>query len=296
MFPKGFEPLNEDRPSRTLDKCHCRAGRPEYGETTDHLSDLRDASGLLADRIAGRHRRDRGADRPVAAGGAVGPGSGAAGSLRIEPPADRPGDPFLSRDARQPAPRSDQNLRPRASPARIRRARRRSSTRGVLIFILPGMEQPGLYDAVNQDLTIAGRENRTVHATAVGSYACPSDPGSGAARSARSEWLVDLGLAGPDEPLGDGLYELFRLLGIVPRLGVPVPDDELPGAGAPGPAVQRRVWRSDTDHDVLDPRWPEQHALRDREGDRSFQSTRCRRSDPPPRATAGTSPAILATP
>lgn len=51
-----------------------------------------------------------------------------------------------------------------------------------LVFILPMMEQAALYNAINQDLTIFGRENTTVHAVAVAGYACPSDPAAGARR------------------------------------------------------------------------------------------------------------------
>jgi prepilin-type N-terminal cleavage/methylation domain-containing protein len=48
-----------------------------------------------------------------------------------------------------------------------------------LLYILPAMEQSSLYNAVNQDLTIFGLENTTIHIVAVSSYACPSDPSAG---------------------------------------------------------------------------------------------------------------------
>ncbi len=66
-------------------------------------------------------------------------------------------------------------------------------------MILPQMEQAALYNAINQDLTILGRENRTVYSNAVAAYACPSDPASGRAREAEPKLLDDLGLADPGE-------------------------------------------------------------------------------------------------
>jgi prepilin-type N-terminal cleavage/methylation domain-containing protein/prepilin-type processing-associated H-X9-DG protein len=48
-----------------------------------------------------------------------------------------------------------------------------------LVFLLPAMEQQGLYNAINHDLTILGSENATIHGVAVSAYACPSDPVSG---------------------------------------------------------------------------------------------------------------------
>jgi len=51
--------------------------------------------------------------------------------------------------------------------------------KGILIHLLPHVEQNTLYDAINQDLTIFGVENQTVHTVSVGIYACPSDPAAG---------------------------------------------------------------------------------------------------------------------
>jgi prepilin-type N-terminal cleavage/methylation domain-containing protein/prepilin-type processing-associated H-X9-DG protein len=70
-----------------------------------------------------------------------------------------------------------------------------------LVFLLPMMEQDGLYDAINHDVTIMDYANRTAHATAVAVYACPSDPASGYPRAARSDSMVASGLADPDERL-----------------------------------------------------------------------------------------------
>ncbi len=70
-----------------------------------------------------------------------------------------------------------------------------------LVEILPLMEQGPLYNAINQGLTIWGHENRTIFTQSVGSYACPSDPSSGAPRSIYTAELVAQGLAEPGESL-----------------------------------------------------------------------------------------------
>ena len=51
-----------------------------------------------------------------------------------------------------------------------------------LIYILPQIEQIALYNSINQDLTIFGSENTTVHSIVVSVYACPSDPLAGLPR------------------------------------------------------------------------------------------------------------------
>jgi prepilin-type N-terminal cleavage/methylation domain-containing protein len=70
-----------------------------------------------------------------------------------------------------------------------------------LVMVLPQVEQAALYDAINQDLTILGRENRTAHRVAVGVFACPSDPDSGWPRPADAAIMAAFGLADPAEPL-----------------------------------------------------------------------------------------------
>jgi prepilin-type processing-associated H-X9-DG protein len=64
-------------------------------------------------------------------------------------------------------------------------------------MILPQMEQAALYNTINQNLTILGRENRTAHPTAISAFACPSDSASGRVRDAEAKVLTDLGLADP---------------------------------------------------------------------------------------------------
>ena len=55
-----------------------------------------------------------------------------------------------------------------------------------------------MYNAINQDLTILGAENQTIHCVSVGVFACPSDPDSGHPRDLPVSELADYGL--PDPP------------------------------------------------------------------------------------------------
>lgn len=68
------------------------------------------------------------------------------------------------------------------------------------IFILPYIEQGGLYNAINQNLTILGAENQTVHTVSVAAFACPSDPASGTPRNLPAGSLTQYG--DPDPPGG----------------------------------------------------------------------------------------------
>jgi len=70
-----------------------------------------------------------------------------------------------------------------------------------LVMLLPQLEQQALYNSINQDLTILGRENRTLHSTSVATFACPSDPASGPPRAADMKDMLDQGLASPGEGL-----------------------------------------------------------------------------------------------
>ena len=61
--------------------------------------------------------------------------------------------------------------------------------KSMLVMILPYIEQVAIYNAVNQDLTILGRENRTVFPVSVGIFACPSDPARASpTRPAMTSW------------------------------------------------------------------------------------------------------------
>lgn len=67
-----------------------------------------------------------------------------------------------------------------------------------LISILPQMEQPALFSAINCSVAMLGDENRTSRSVVVATYACPSDPDSGRARAMWDEGLVLLGLVAND--------------------------------------------------------------------------------------------------
>ena len=56
------------------------------------------------------------------------------------------------------------------------------SDRSFLVAILPFVEQGPLFNAINQDLTIYARENRTALTASIGTYACPDDAESGSPR------------------------------------------------------------------------------------------------------------------
>lgn len=71
--------------------------------------------------------------------------------------------------------------------------------KSLLVHLLPFVEQAALYSAINQDLTIVGAENQTVHAVAVATYFCPSDPASGV-RELNAGALAPYGY--PDSPGG----------------------------------------------------------------------------------------------
>jgi len=65
------------------------------------------------------------------------------------------------------------------------------------VFILPFVEQGALYNAINQNLTIVGAENSTLHSSSVSIYACPSDPTSGDPRDLKANALAPYGLVDP---------------------------------------------------------------------------------------------------
>jgi prepilin-type N-terminal cleavage/methylation domain-containing protein/prepilin-type processing-associated H-X9-DG protein len=104
--------------------------------------------------------------------------------------------------------------------------------KGIFVHILPFLEQKPLYDAINQSVSILGVENTTVHVTAVGTYACPSDPDAGFARAlyagSMAPWI-------PDPPSGPwsmvftsysgcyGSFYLNALPSLFPNCNVPAP-------------------------------------------------------------------------
>ena len=93
-----------------------------------------------------------------------------------------------------------------------------------LVLLLPQLEQSACFNAINQSLTILGRENRTVRVVAVATFACPSDPDSGRPRPADAAFMASVGLADEGEALSmvftsyAGSYGSF-LVNAIPRPG-----------------------------------------------------------------------------
>lgn len=94
--------------------------------------------------------------------------------------------------------------------------------KSLFVMALPYMDAAPLYNAINQDLTILGRENRTVHAMSLATLACPSDTDSGVARKADTGIMAAYGLADPGEYLAmtytsySGMYGSF-FVDAIPR-------------------------------------------------------------------------------
>ena len=62
------------------------------------------------------------------------------------------------------------------------------------VFILPFIEQGAIYNAINQNLTILGAENSTIHSARVAIYSCPSDATAGAPLDLPADALASYGL------------------------------------------------------------------------------------------------------
>jgi len=94
-----------------------------------------------------------------------------------------------------------------------------------LVMLLPDMEQPALYDAVNHDLSIFSRENATVHPVAIRSYACPSDP-EARARDADTTRMVGPGFLSPGERLVMGFTSYSGCFGSFDVYALPHPNND----------------------------------------------------------------------
>jgi prepilin-type processing-associated H-X9-DG protein len=93
--------------------------------------------------------------------------------------------------------------------------------RSCLIALLPHLEQAPLYHAINTDLNIASRENRTCFRVATGVYACPSDPGSRWPRAIAMPLMVAAGLADPSERLEASYTSYVACHGTFPVYALP---------------------------------------------------------------------------
>ena len=84
--------------------------------------------------------------------------------------------------------------------------------KGLLVMGLPWMEAGSLYNAINQSLTIFGRENRTACGVAVGAYVCPSDPDA-QVRQANDRSFINYGLEDPGGPLAMSFVSYAGMFG-----------------------------------------------------------------------------------
>ena len=80
------------------------------------------------------------------------------------------------------------------------------SDRSYLVAILPYIEQAPLFHALNQSLAIISLENSTAHAAQIATFACPSDPDSGAARLGQPHTNFRLTKEMHKSPLGRTSY------------------------------------------------------------------------------------------
>ncbi len=97
------------------------------------------------------------------------------------------------------------------------------------VFALPFLEQTTAYNAINQSLAIIGGENSTVHALAVSTFACPSDPMAGWPRPLNPGALTQYGV--PD-PAFMVFTSYAGMIGSLPVLAQPLPSNNcvVPGA------------------------------------------------------------------
>lgn len=89
------------------------------------------------------------------------------------------------------------------------------------VFILPFLEQSTAYNAINQDLTILGGENRTLHTVSIATFACPSDPAAGLPRDLTTGILAPYGVAAPARMV---FTSYAGMIGSTPVLAQPMPE------------------------------------------------------------------------
>jgi len=99
------------------------------------------------------------------------------------------------------------------------------------VFALGFMEQVAVYNAINQSLAVIGAENSTVHSIAISSFACPSDPMSGWARSLNSGALTKYGVPDPARMV---FTSYAGSIGSLPVLAQPLPSTN---CVVPGPLI-----------------------------------------------------------
>lgn len=93
--------------------------------------------------------------------------------------------------------------------------------RSCLIGLLPYVEQAALFDAINANLDISSRENRTCFRVSVAVYACPSDRDSVWPRPIGTAGLVALGMADLGERLEASYTSYVACHGTFPVYALP---------------------------------------------------------------------------
>ena len=101
--------------------------------------------------------------------------------------------------------------------------------KSIEVFALGFMEQTTLYNAINQDLTILGGENSTVHSIAVSVFACPSDPSSGWPHNLNPGTLTRYGVPAPAAMV---FTSYAGMIGSLPVLAQPLPSSNCVVSGA----------------------------------------------------------------
>jgi prepilin-type N-terminal cleavage/methylation domain-containing protein/prepilin-type processing-associated H-X9-DG protein len=99
------------------------------------------------------------------------------------------------------------------------------------VFALGFLEQTTLYNAINQNLAIIGSENSTVHAIAISTFACPSDPMAGWPRNLNPGALTQYGV--PD-PAFMVFTSYAGVIGSLPVVAQPLPGN---GCVVPTPLI-----------------------------------------------------------
>ena len=88
------------------------------------------------------------------------------------------------------------------------------------VFALGFLEQGSLYNAINQSLAVISAENSTIHAVAVASFACPSDPASGVPSDLNPGALTAYGVPDPARMV---FTSYAGMIGSLPVLALPTP-------------------------------------------------------------------------
>jgi prepilin-type processing-associated H-X9-DG protein len=93
--------------------------------------------------------------------------------------------------------------------------------RSYLVALLPFLEQAPFFQAINADVSIQARENRTVFSVSIGVFACPSDTASGYPREMTMTALVATGQAAPGEQLNACFTSYLAMHGTYPVYAFP---------------------------------------------------------------------------